>query len=170
MPATLHRSEQDQVSGVTCASRAHGPRKSCDQPWRALVDALWAIGPGRDAASGMVESFLEQATCNPRFLGIYTPGAARSYGRGQAALVAMPVSCKADLSRALWTLVRKGSICPQVPLDDLASLIMALFDGSGMRLAHEPMVLDDQDLWRSVVESLRPLLGQAPSEPFLEEA
>jgi hypothetical protein len=30
------------------------------------------------------------------------------------------------------------------------------------------MVLDDQDLWQSVMECLRPMLGQAIAEPLQE--
>ena len=50
-------------------------------------------------------------------------------------------------------------IAPHIPAKDLALLLTGLIDGLGLQLMHEPDLLDDAGLWKSIEEGIGQLLA-----------
>jgi len=62
------------------------------------------------------------------------------------------------IRRELEKLEERGVIRPSMPLGPLTVAIVALFDGLGFQAESRPAMLDDDELWTTVADAIRPWL------------
>lgn len=129
---------------------------------RETITSLDTLRPGDDVALHLVEFFRRHIVMNSGFLFLYQPVAILSDAEAKAMRISNKKylgDFKSGLSKELWKLVRRDCIRPEIPLGDLTVLVVALFDGLCLQIVHDPAMIDDEDLWQSAKECLRPLFG-----------
>lgn len=128
-------------------------------------EAFDKIQPGEDVAAVIVNQFRALIKNNPDFFNIFLecwPLLMHTSEEMRLMNRSLFEDFKKSIRDELWKLVRRECITPDIPLDDLTSITVALFDGLGFQIHANPAMAENEDLWKSIKECLRPWLKKVP--------